>query len=102
MLTILVAVAEFENDIRRERQRDGIEKAKECGVYRGRAPSIDRELITELTSQGHGATPIAKRLGISRASVYRLVGDSGGAASLVTPLTDRESRPADAPCHEAL
>lgn len=71
MLAILGAVAEFENDIRRERQRDGIEKAKERGVYRGRPATIDSAAIRSLRGEGYGATSIAKRLGIGRASVYR-------------------------------
>lgn len=70
-LAILGAVAEFENDIRRERQRDGIERAKERGVYRGRKPTIDRKAIQELRSSGVGPAAIARQLGISRASVYR-------------------------------
>lgn len=50
MLAILGAVAEFENDIRRERQRDGIERAKERGgVYRGRPATIDPRAIRRLT-----------------------------------------------------
>ena len=53
-LAILGAVAEFENDIRRERQRDGIERAKERGVYRGRPPSIDARKIIELKGEGLG------------------------------------------------
>lgn len=72
MLAILGAVAEFENDIRRERQRDGIEKAKERGVYRGRPATINGDSIASLRVQGFGATAIAQKLGISRASVYRL------------------------------
>lgn len=74
MLAILGAVAEFENDIRRERQRDGIEKAKVNGVYRGRPPTIDEQQIASLSEAGLGATAIARRLGISRASVYRVSG----------------------------
>jgi DNA invertase Pin-like site-specific DNA recombinase len=70
-LAILGAVAEFENDIRRERQRDGIERAKERGVYRGRKPKIDRQAIQDLKSSGLGPAAIARQLGISRASVYR-------------------------------
>lgn len=72
MLAILGAVAEFENDIRRERQRDGIEKAKERGVYQGRPATIDAGTIEVLRAEGFGATAIARRLGVSRASVYRL------------------------------
>jgi DNA invertase Pin-like site-specific DNA recombinase len=70
-LAILGAVAEFENDIRRERQRDGIERAKAKGVYRGRQPSIDPERVKALKAGGLGASAIAKELGIGRASVYR-------------------------------
>jgi len=72
MLSILGAVAEFENDIRRERQREGIEKAKERGVYRGRPTTIDGAVVAALCAEGLGATAIARRLGIGRASVYRL------------------------------
>jgi len=77
MLAILGAVAEFENDIRRERQRDGIEKAKNRGAYQGRPPSIAPSAIAALRAQGLGGSAIARRLGISRASVYRLL--TGGA-----------------------
>jgi DNA invertase Pin-like site-specific DNA recombinase len=73
MLAILGAVAEFENDIRRERQRDGIDKAKERGVYRGRPASIDAETVARLSASGIGATAIARQIGMSRASVYRLL-----------------------------
>jgi len=73
-LSILGAVAEFENDIRRERQRDGIERAKQRGVYRGRPPSIDVSRVRDLTKQGLGPAAIARELGIGRASVYRVLG----------------------------
>lgn len=72
MLNILASFAEFETDIRRERQADGIAKAKADGKYRGRPSSIDLAQIVELEREGLGATAIAKRLGIGRASVYRL------------------------------
>lgn len=72
MLAILGAVAEFENDIRRERQRDGIEKAKKRGVYHGRPATIDPIEIKTMRDSGAGPSAIAARLGISRASVYRL------------------------------
>jgi DNA invertase Pin-like site-specific DNA recombinase len=72
MLAILGAVAEFENDIRRERERDGIEKAKERGAYRGRPAKIDRRTIEPLMREGLAPSAIASRLGISRASAYRL------------------------------
>ena len=73
VLGILGAVAEFETDIRKERQRDGIEKAKLRGVYRGRPASIDADKVRELRTAGMGGAEIAKLMGIGRASVYRLL-----------------------------
>ena len=73
LLNILASFAEFETDIRRERQADGIAKAKAAGVYRGRPSSIDSGQVAKLKAEGCGATEIAKRLGIGRASVYRLL-----------------------------
>ena len=63
--------AEFETNIRKERQLEGIAKAKAEGVYKGQKPSIDRAELRRLQSEGLGA--FAKRLGIARASVYRLL-----------------------------
>lgn len=71
MLSILGAVAAFENDIRRERQLEGIEKAKAEGRYRGRPASIDAERVKALKETGMGAAQIAKTMQIGRASVYR-------------------------------
>jgi len=71
MLAVVGAVAAFENDIRRERQMEGVAKAKLRGAYRGRPPSIRPQDVKELHQQGLGATEIAKRLQIGRASVYR-------------------------------
>lgn len=68
---MLAAFAEFETGIRKERQAEGIAKAKARGVYRGRKPSIDATKIHTLKADGLGATAIAKKLGISRVSVYR-------------------------------
>ena len=73
VLGILGAVAEFETDIRKERQRDGIEKAKLRGVYKGRPASIDADKVRELRTAGMGASQIASELQIGRASVYRLL-----------------------------
>jgi len=63
--------AEFENDLRRERQLEGIAQAKQAGVYKGRKPSVDVAQVRALKAQGVGASGIAKRLSIGRASVYR-------------------------------
>lgn len=71
VLGILGAVAEFEADIRRERQMEGIAKAKDAGVYRGRKPSVDVSAVQALRAAGKGPAQIAKELGIGRTSVYR-------------------------------
>lgn len=73
MLSILGAVACFENDIRRERQLEGIQKAKALGKYRGRPQSIDPNRVKELRETGMGPAAIAREMGIGRASVYRML-----------------------------
>lgn len=72
-LDMLGVFAEFETNLRRERQLEGIAKAKARGVYEGRKPSIDGTAVRDLASRGLGATAIAKQLQIGRASVYRLL-----------------------------
>lgn len=72
ILSVLGAVAEFEADIRRERQKEGIEKAKAAGIYKGRPASIDVARVRALREAGVGPSEIAKRLNIGRASVYRV------------------------------
>ena len=71
---MLMVFAEFETNLRKERQMEGIEKAKEKGVYKGRKPSVDAEKVKELRDSGLGASAIAKEMGIGRASVYRALG----------------------------
>src|SRR5947207_15605999 len=70
-LDMLGVFAEFETNLRRERQMEGIVKAKAAGVYKGRRPRIDLGKVKELRDKGLGATEIAKRLRIGRSSVYR-------------------------------
>lgn len=70
-LDMLGVFAEFETNLRKERQMEGISSAKERGVYKGRKISINRDKVNELRSLGMGATSIARELGIGRASVYR-------------------------------
>lgn len=74
-LHLMGAFAEFERSIIRERQREGIARAKERGVYAGRKASIDATQVKQMHEEGLGATAIAKALGIGRASVYRLLGE---------------------------
>jgi DNA invertase Pin-like site-specific DNA recombinase len=75
LLGILGVVAEFENDLRRERQREGIQRAKERGAYRGPKARIDPAKVRAAVAEHGGATAAAKALGIGRASVYRILGD---------------------------
>ena len=76
LVTVLGMVAEMERRFILERQRAGIEAAKEKGVYKGRKPSIDRARVREMQAEGLGPTEIAKALGIGRASVYRALDDA--------------------------
>jgi DNA invertase Pin-like site-specific DNA recombinase len=75
MLTVLGGVAEFERSIMLERQREGIAKAKAAGKYKGRKPTAMAKSVEvlKLHREGIGATAIAKRIGIGRASVYRVI-----------------------------
>src|ERR671916_3094113 len=74
-LDMLGVFAEFEANLRRERQLEGIEAAKEKGVYKGRKPIIDVAELRRLRDEERlGPAAIARRLGIGRASVYRVLG----------------------------
>ena len=81
MLTLLGGVAEFERSIMLERQREGIAKAKAQGRYKGRKPTAQAKAkeVLGLHAEGVGATEIAKRLSIGRASVYRILGEKKAA-----------------------
>jgi DNA invertase Pin-like site-specific DNA recombinase len=69
--------AEMETNLRRERQLEGIAKAKADGVYKGRKPSIDVEKVRELRASGKGPAAIAKELKMARSSVYRILEGEG-------------------------
>jgi DNA invertase Pin-like site-specific DNA recombinase len=74
IMGILALIAEFENDIRRERQQDGINKAKSEGVRFGPKPLLTLEVvqrIKELRSDGATVPEIVRRTKLSKASVYR-------------------------------
>lgn len=71
-LDMLGVFAEFETNLRRERQMEGIAATKARGVYRERKPSIDpAEVWCLYTTEKMGASAIARQLGIGKASVYR-------------------------------
>jgi DNA invertase Pin-like site-specific DNA recombinase len=80
-LDMLGVFAEFETNLRKERQLEGIAKAKDAGVYKGRPASIDAAQVRQLKAEGLGPSKIAKALRIGRASVYRalagIVSNSG-------------------------
>ena len=69
---MLGVFAEFETNLRRERQAEGIAAAKERGVYRGRVPRIDMEAIRARLAEGQSPTRIAREMGISRGTVYKV------------------------------
>jgi DNA invertase Pin-like site-specific DNA recombinase len=76
-------VAEFERALMLERQREGIAKAKAEGKYRGRVPTAQRqaEAVRSLRAEGARPVEIARRLGIARASVYRIIGADPASAA---------------------
>ena len=72
LLGMLGAVAEFERSIIRERQAEGIARAKARGVYKGRKPVPGEKIeqARKLVSQGVPKARVARELGISRSSLY--------------------------------
>lgn len=77
-LIMLGAFAEFETNLRRERQIEGIAKAKAEGRYKGRPVTVDKAAIRRLHAEGVKPMHIAQRLGIARSTVYEALkpGDS--------------------------
>jgi DNA invertase Pin-like site-specific DNA recombinase len=78
MLGLLGSVAEFERSIIRERQAEGIAKAKARGVYKGRAKVLNEEQIMqarEWVSAGIPKAEVARRLGIGRTTLYKYLAD---------------------------
>lgn len=78
MLSMLGAFAEYERTLIRERQREGIAKAKERGVYRGRQqkitdPATLAQLIADATALGANKTRLAAQYGVSRETLYKYV-----------------------------
>jgi len=84
-LDMLGVFAEFETNLRKERQLEGIAKAKAAGVYKGRKPSIPVDEVKALRAAGKGATEIAEELGIARKSVYRALERQANAKAACRP-----------------
>lgn len=80
MITMLAAVGDFERRLMLERQREGIARAKAAGRYKGRAPTARAKTadVRRLHGDGLGPVAIARQVGISRASVYRLLDATAG------------------------
>ncbi|RED53484.1 recombinase family protein [Aestuariispira insulae] len=72
-LQVIGAVAQFERSMIKERQREGIAKAKEAGKYKGRKRSIKRDQVIAMKAEGLGPTAIANELGVSRMSIHRIL-----------------------------
>ncbi|MGQ8630469.1 recombinase family protein [Agrobacterium sp. DKPNP3] len=73
ILTVLGMVAQLERRFIKERQREGIERAKNLGVYKGGSRRVNRDLVERLFNQGVGPSAIAASAGCSRMQVYRIL-----------------------------
>lgn len=89
MLNVLGSVAQFEREMMLERQLEGIAKAKAEGKYKGRQPTARNKSaqVLDLDTEGVAKREIAKRLGISERSVFRIIkhqslGEDPGIASV--------------------
>ena len=82
VLNVIGAIGQFEREMMLERQREGIARARAEGKYRGRKPTARARSaeVLALRGEGVGATEIARRLGIGRASVYRIIEHATSAA----------------------
>ncbi|WP_127144940.1 recombinase family protein [Pelagibacterium montanilacus] len=76
VITVLGMVAQMERRFIKERQREGIERAKRSGTYKGGKRRIDRDRVLALRDQGLSPTAIAQEVGCSRMQIYRIVGPS--------------------------
>lgn len=78
ILNVFAAFAQFELEIMKERQREGIANAKSVGRYRGRKPTARAKAADaiKLFKEGKRVSEVAKMLKIGRASVYRALEDA--------------------------
>ena len=82
MLNVMASVAQFEREMMLERQKEGIAKAKKDGKYTGRKPTAmnKADAVLSLLSSGMSKTKVCEHVGISRASLYRIIAQA-------TPIT---------------
>lgn len=74
ILNVFGSVAQFEREIMKERQREGMVKAKEKGVIFGRPRKLNDSMVEKINimkREGYGASEISRMVNVSRASVYR-------------------------------
>lgn len=73
VLTVLGMVAQMERRFIKERQREGIARAKAAGAYTGGEARLDHTAICRTAGEGHGPAAIARAVGCSRMQVYRVL-----------------------------
>ena len=81
LLSVMGAFAQFERELIRERQREGIELAKKAGAYRGRKHSLTMDRAAELRlrlSEGENKSSLAREFGVDRTTVYRYAKNTTG------------------------
>ncbi|MBF8740224.1 recombinase family protein [Pseudomonas guariconensis] len=71
MLNMMGSFAQFEREVMKERQREGIAKAKEKGVYKGRVKTVDDSAILALLAEGKTVRAVAAELGVNPSTVQR-------------------------------
>lgn len=78
MLNLVSSIAQFEREVMLERQREGIEKARRDGKYKGRKPTAKARAddVLKLHREGVKPSQVAKELGIGRSSVYRILAEA--------------------------
>ncbi len=87
-LDMLGVFAEFETNLRKERQAEGIAAAKARGVYKGGKRRIDPDAVRQLAAEGVRPAHIARQLGVSRGTVYRFLPVSDGHTGASTPIDE--------------
>ena len=73
VLTVLGMVAQMERRFIKERQREGIARAKEAGAYKGGKRRVNRDTVLQLAAGGSKPSAIAAAVGCSRMQVYRIL-----------------------------
>ncbi|MXN52000.1 helix-turn-helix domain-containing protein [Shinella sp. AETb1-6] len=81
MFNMLGAIAEFETDLRKERQLEGIAKAKQEGRYKGRPVTVDGDAIRAALAAGDKPVAVAKRFNVARSTVYRMMAEAIAAST---------------------